>query len=101
MPSDDTTSRKKPQQHVSWLIHILSKRELQILYCISHGISTRDIADHYYISEKTVKFHLTNIYHKLGVRNRVGLIVLLYERGWAQQLDHIVPGGSCIKGASG
>jgi DNA-binding NarL/FixJ family response regulator len=48
----------------------LSRQELHILSLVSQGLINKEIAAHLYISEKTVKNHLTRIFDKLGVRNR-------------------------------
>ncbi len=50
---------------------ILSARELEILSLVVRGLSNAHIASHLYISEGTVRRHLTNIYAKLGVNSRV------------------------------
>ena len=52
----------------------LTKRELQILECIAKEMSTRDIAVHLFISEKTVEAHRSNLMLKLDVKNVAGLI---------------------------
>lgn len=54
----------------------LSKREKQVAAKISEGLSNRSIADQLFISERTVKFHCTNIFKKLAVSNRKMLIAL-------------------------
>ena len=59
----------------------LTPRELTMLTAISRGLSTKMISRELWISEKTVKFHLTNIYRKLGVHNRTGAMRYAYERG--------------------
>jgi DNA-binding NarL/FixJ family response regulator len=48
----------------------LTERELTMLEAICRGLSTKAISRELWIAEKTVKFHLTNIYRKLGVTNR-------------------------------
>jgi DNA-binding NarL/FixJ family response regulator len=48
----------------------LTRRESEILALISQGLPNAEIARRLWISEQTVKFHLTNIYRKLGVSNR-------------------------------
>ncbi|MDD2443835.1 MAG: response regulator transcription factor [Desulfotomaculaceae bacterium] len=48
----------------------LTKREYDVLRLVANGDSNRSIADKLYISEKTVKNHLTNIFQKLGVEDR-------------------------------
>ena len=48
----------------------LSEREIEVVRLVAAGLSNRDIAQHLFISEKTVKTHLSNIMGKLGVSNR-------------------------------
>lgn len=48
----------------------LTARELTMLEAISRGLSTKAISRELWITDQTVKFHLTNIYRKLGVSNR-------------------------------
>lgn len=57
----------------------LTPRELTMLEAISRGLSTKVISQELWISEKTVKFHLTNIYRKLGVHNRTGAMRYAFE----------------------
>ena len=52
----------------------LSVRELELLSMLSQGMSNRDIASKLYLSEKTVKNHLSNIYRKLEVEDRAQAI---------------------------
>lgn len=54
----------------------LSDRERQILACITEGCSNADISERLFISEKTVKNHITHIFEKLGVTNRSQAIVM-------------------------
>jgi len=53
----------------------LTERELQIVGTIASGLTNRDIAKEFSISEQTVKHHLTNIFDKTGVSNRLELAV--------------------------
>jgi ATP/maltotriose-dependent transcriptional regulator MalT len=48
----------------------LSEREIEVLRLVAAGLSNRDIGQRLFISEKTVKTHLSNIMGKLGVSNR-------------------------------
>lgn len=59
---------------------ILSKREYQVAEKVSEGLSNRSIADQLFISERTVKFHCTNIFRKLAVSNRKMLISLFHQK---------------------
>jgi len=59
----------------------LSERELSILKPLVAGKSNRDIARQLWLAEQTVKFHLTNIYRKLGVTSRTDAIQFAYRHG--------------------
>jgi DNA-binding NarL/FixJ family response regulator len=59
----------------------LSERELSILKPLAAGRSNRDIAQQLWLAEQTVKFHLTNIYRKLGVTSRTDAIQFAYRHG--------------------
>ncbi len=52
----------------------LTKRERQLLTMIDSGLSNAQLAESLFISEQTVKWHLHNVYGKLGVRNRTGAL---------------------------
>ncbi|MFD1735059.1 response regulator [Bacillus salitolerans] len=49
----------------------LTEREVQILECISHGLSNKLIAERLFLSEGTVKNYISSIYHKLDVKDRL------------------------------
>jgi DNA-binding NarL/FixJ family response regulator len=59
----------------------VTRRELQIIGALVDGQTNKDIAATFGISEYTVKHHLTNIYDKLGVYNRVELVLFAINRG--------------------
>ncbi|MEU0983998.1 response regulator transcription factor [Streptomyces griseus] len=59
----------------------LSTRELQILEHVERGASNREIARALFISEATVKKHLTHIYDKLDVRDRAAAVAAAFRRG--------------------
>ncbi len=52
----------------------LTDREAAILSAVASGLTTKAISRELWVSEHTVKFHLTNIYRKLGVANRSGAV---------------------------
>ncbi|RKN65159.1 LuxR family transcriptional regulator [Paenibacillus ginsengarvi] len=60
----------------------LSSREQEVLGHVLLGKSNREIAEELRISEHTVKNHMTNIFHKLGVTDRAQAIALVYKSGW-------------------
>jgi DNA-binding NarL/FixJ family response regulator len=52
----------------------LTERERAILGAVTSGLTTKAISSELWVTEHTVKFHLTNIYRKLGVPNRAGAV---------------------------
>jgi DNA-binding NarL/FixJ family response regulator len=58
---------------------ILTEREGTILEAVAAGLTTAAISRDLWVSEHTIKFHLTNIYRKLGVANRAGAVRYAYE----------------------
>jgi DNA-binding NarL/FixJ family response regulator len=62
---------------------VLTDRESTILAAVAHGLTTKRISTDLWVSEHTIKFHLTNIYRKLGVANRTGAVRYAIEHGLA------------------
>jgi DNA-binding NarL/FixJ family response regulator len=58
----------------------LSRREQEVLNSLLENLSNKEIADRLHISERTVKFHVSNLLAKFGVRRRADLILLCYQR---------------------
>jgi DNA-binding NarL/FixJ family response regulator len=63
----------------------LSPRELSILEALESGGSNREIAERLFVAEQTVKFHLTNIYRKLGVSSRTEAVHYAYVNGLVER----------------
>ena len=68
----------------------LSKREVTILHALQSGLSNKQIAKELFLAEQTVKFHLTNIYRKLGVSSRTEAVRYAFEHGLVENsLYHV------------
>lgn len=65
----------------STAIDRLSGRELEVLHLIASGSSNTEIAGALYVSERTVKGHVSAIFAKLGVRDRAAAIICAYDAG--------------------
>ena len=61
----------------------LTPRETTILTAVANGLTTKAISEELWLSEHTVKFHLTNIYRKLGVSNRSAAVRYAFENDLA------------------
>jgi DNA-binding NarL/FixJ family response regulator len=59
----------------------LTERELEIVRAVGEGKSNREIGKKLWLAEQTVKFHLTNIYRKLGVSSRTEALHWAYSNG--------------------
>jgi DNA-binding NarL/FixJ family response regulator len=68
----------------------LSTRELAVLDCVAQGLSNKEIADELFVSEQTVKNHMTSVLRKLNASDRVGAILHAVRQGWME----VAPPGS-------
>jgi DNA-binding NarL/FixJ family response regulator len=59
----------------------LSEREREILVWMARGLSNRDLASKLFVSETTVKTHVSSVLSKLGLSSRVQAVVVAYEAG--------------------
>lgn len=65
-------------------LHLLTKRECQVLQLLSEGQSNRNISESLVISEKTVKNHVSNILQKMNVNDRTQAVVTAIRNGWVE-----------------
>ncbi len=80
-PATGTPMHPTSLPAVQPLIEPLSERELEILRLIAAGLSNREIAETLFITTGTTKWHLTNIYGKLGVASRTQALVKAQDLG--------------------
>jgi DNA-binding NarL/FixJ family response regulator len=59
----------------------LTERELTMLRALARGLSNKAISQELWVTERTVKFHLCNLYRKLGVSNRLAAANYAHARG--------------------
>lgn len=76
-----TVNELGPGHHQSTHPAGLSDREIEVLRLVAQGKINREIAVSLMISEKTVARHLTNIFNKTGVENRVGAVAYAFRNG--------------------
>jgi DNA-binding NarL/FixJ family response regulator len=60
-------------------VNSLTKREYEVLILIAEGLNNRDIAEKLFISEKTVKNHVSNIFKKLEVNDRIQAAIFAFR----------------------
>lgn len=76
----------------------LTTRELQVIAAIVEGSSNKDIGQQFGVSEQTVKNHLSNIFDKLGVSNRLELALYAVHHKLLAQVVRERPADSSIRG---
>jgi len=72
----------KLMQHISDGIEKPSLRELEVLKLLAKGLKNKEIAGKLFISERTVKFHVSSILSKLGAKNRTEAVQIGVKRGF-------------------
>lgn len=83
-------------------VNLLSKREAEVVRCVTEGLTNREIADRLGLSQHTIKNHLFRIFDKLGVSNRIELLFVTMSQNATEtralpQLPELltVPCGDC------
>lgn len=66
-------------------MNVLTPREVEVLQLVAPGLSNREIGQRLHISDKTVRNHLSSIFEKLGVDDRIQAALYAYQRGWVTE----------------
>jgi NarL family two-component system response regulator LiaR len=75
---------RRPPQVAAQPHEDLTDREMEVLKLIALGKSNQEIADDLFIGVKTVKYHLTNLFSKLGVEDRTQAAIYAHRNGIAE-----------------
>ncbi len=69
------------------LFEDLSSRQDEILLLVGQGLSNKEIGAKLHLSDRTIKHHMTNVFQKLGVRNRLEAALLVRQKTQRQDKD--------------
>jgi DNA-binding NarL/FixJ family response regulator len=80
--SDETVDAR--DREVAFAALPLSAREIEVLDCVAQGLSNKDIANELFVTEQTVKNHMTSVLRKLDVNDRVQAVLFAVKNGWIE-----------------
>jgi len=76
---EELNSKEKETNGDLLKIEALTKREYEVLTLVAEGLNNREIAERLFISEKTVKNHVSNIFKKIDVNDRIQAAIFAYK----------------------
>ena len=77
----------------------LSSREIEVLDCVAQGLSNKEIADELFVTEQTVKNHMTSVLRKLDVNDRVQAVLYGVRHGWIEIGPRSYPAAQVVRSA--
>ncbi|GGJ64040.1 two-component system response regulator DegU [Anoxybacillus voinovskiensis] len=84
LASGENEKEAPAKREVCLPLHLLTRRECEVLQLLADGKSNRGIGEALFISEKTVKNHVSNILQKLNVSDRTQAVVVAIKNGWVE-----------------
>lgn len=84
---DSLLDHRDARDHSDSALSVLSARELEVLACLVQGMTRQEIADRLCLSPHTVRTHINNLLHKLGVHSTLSAVSLARQAGLSEWVD--------------
>lgn len=77
---------REAREQATAVTSLLSAREIEVLQCLTQGLTRREIADRYFLSPHTVRTHINNVLHKLDVHSTLAAVSIARQMGLSDGL---------------